>query len=86
MNINSKELCQLKKVSATRNIIEHNGGKVDSEFIKLTGYNLNINDEVPMGSKEVGEALAITEHMVQCINSQVLEKWPQLHTMKEIPE
>ena len=77
------ELRQLKRVSATRNIIEHNSRKVNSEFIKLTGYDLNIGDEVPIGSKELGEALAITEHAVQYVNRQVLEKWPQLHTMNQ---
>ncbi len=78
MNIasNEAELLQLKRLSATRNIIEHNSRKVNSEFIKLTGYDLNIDDEVPIGSKEVGEALAITEHTVQYVNMQVLEKWP----------
>lgn len=72
------ELQQLKKLGATRNVIEHNNGKVNSEYLTLTGYDLKIGDQVLAGSKEVGEGLAITEHIAQQVNIQTVSKWPQL--------
>ena len=72
------ELKQLKRLAATRNIIEHNNGKVNSEYLSLTGYDLNIGDNALVGSKEVGEALAIAEHVAQNVNVRTLNKWPQL--------
>lgn len=72
------ELKQLKRLSATRNIIEHNSGKVNSEYLTLTGYKLNLGDNALVEFKEVGEALAITEHIAQNVNARALEKWPQL--------
>ena len=74
------ETTQLKRHSATRNIIEHNNGVANSEYIMLTGYDLSVGDLALTNSKEVGEALAITEHVVQNVNSQALEKWPNLIT------
>lgn len=72
------EMQQLKRLAATRNVIEHNNGKVNSEYLTLTGYNLNIGGPVLANSKEVGEALAITEHIVQNVNIRAVKIWPQL--------
>jgi|LGVE01.1.fsa_nt_gb hypothetical protein len=75
---NDLEINQLKRLSATRNIIEHNNGEVNAEYLELTGYDLKIGDKALIGSKEVGEALAITEYVVQQVNIQAVNKWSQL--------
>ncbi len=74
----SFEMGRLKRLSATRNVIEHNNAIANSEYLTLTGYDLNIGAPVLTSSKEVGEALAITEHIAQHVNKQALEKWPEL--------
>lgn len=75
---NESDLLQLKRLSATRNVIEHNVGKVNAEYNTLTGYGLEAGSTALAGLKEVGEALAIAEHVVKQVNKQVAIKWPSL--------
>jgi hypothetical protein len=73
------ELVNLKALVAARNVIEHNDALVNAEYLRLTGHKgLRIGDAAPTGSKEVGEALAISEWLAASVNRRGLSLWPAL--------
>ena len=69
---------KLAALAATRNVIEHNDGKVNEEYLKITRASLQVGDFAPAGSKEVGEALAIAEWLSDSVNKRGLKRWPEL--------
>jgi hypothetical protein len=53
---------RVRFLAESRNCLEHHAGVATAELCKYAhGYALNPGDEVPVGSKEVGESLAIVE-------------------------
>ena len=75
---NDHEHIQFSTLVATRNVIEHNDCKVNEEYLRLTNADLCKDDNVPAGSKEAGEALAIAEWLSDSVNQRGLKKWPVL--------
>ena len=79
ITVTDDEMAQLKALVATRNVIEHNDGLVNAEYLSLTSdVGLNIGDHAPSGSKEVGEALAIAERLSNSVNQRGVLRWPAL--------
>ncbi len=73
------EAARFKALVATRNVIEHNDGLVNEEYLRLTsGADLSVGDNAPTSSKEVGEALAIAEWLSNSVNQRGLSRWPTL--------
>ena len=70
---------QLRALVATRNVIEHNDGLINDEYLRLTDISgLSVGDLAPAGYKEVGEALAIAEWLADSVNKRGLSQWPEL--------
>ena len=59
---------RLNYLLATRNTIEHADCRVNREYLRLTGSNLALGDLIPASSKEVGESLALVEHLAMHLN------------------
>ena len=75
------EAAQFKALVVTRNVIEHNDGLVNEEYLRLRyEAGVNIGDPAPTGPKEVGEALAIAECLSDSINQRGVSRWPALAT------
>jgi hypothetical protein len=71
----SSDESRLDALLATRNAIEHSDCKVTKEYIRLTGAQLAVGDSVPAGPTEVGETLALIEHLANHINSECMTIW-----------
>ncbi len=67
---------RIRLLAESRNCLEHNDGLATPEWCKhADGYTLNAGDQVPIGSKEVGESLAIVNTVVRLLNLRACEKY-----------
>ena len=66
INLTNEEISTLKKVDLIRNLIVHNAGKANSEYLKLEPtQNLKIGDYIPISS-EFLEHAAVSLQFIAC--------------------
>ncbi len=69
----------LQRLSMLRNAIEHNNGLATAEYVRACDEGtLRQGDVIPIGSREVGRALAIVDHVGRTLNERAVLKWPKL--------
>lgn len=71
----------LRRLSALRNVIEHNDERATKEYCDLfPEHGLGPGDRIPVGIREVGLSLAIVDHAAEILDRRALEKWPDVAT------
>lgn len=67
---------RVRFLAESRNCLEHNAGVATAELCKYAhSYALHPGDEVPVGSREVGESLAIVEAVARSLNVRACKKY-----------
>ena len=70
---------RLQCLSATRNALEHNDSKVNDELLQLCpDDSRSVGDEITVGIRDVGLALALAESTVSSLNKRAIDEWPSL--------
>jgi hypothetical protein len=64
-----ESLRRLRVLAELRNCLEHNVGNATAEFLAFVPQqSLGVGDLIPVGPKEVGEALAVIEAVASSLN------------------
>lgn len=64
-------LMQWRWLAELRNCIEHNGSRATTDFTSLVSeLEIEAGDPIPIGPKEVGEALALVEEICSAMNQK----------------
>ncbi len=67
---------RLDELPATRNVIEHNNGKVNQLYLdRVRRSNYKINDIVRMDTDELNFAITVTQHVAERLNKRAVEKF-----------
>ena len=76
---NEDEQLKLRGLSELRNLIEHNNCLATDLYCRLfPEYELETDQQVPIGSREVGYSLAIIEHLAKSLDQRVIKQWPNM--------
>jgi hypothetical protein len=69
-------LARLRAASAIRNVIEHNNGIVDAEFLKaVPGQSYKLGDRVVINTPELGDAISAVEWAADELNRRAMAKF-----------